>query len=412
MPSLRALSLIGAAYAYNRTVSYTGQRVLNCSYDNQAIVDALDNKLGLDIWDIGNGEVVIRVTPEQRPLVEETLSCQVMIADLERHVATMEFVERKAAAPKDFFSAYHTYDELIAFYKEKLSEYPNLMKMKAIGKSGQGNDMHAIVLTAAKTPQPRFYFQCQIHAREWISGITCAYVLEHLLSKYGKDDAVTRILDEAELHIIPFVNPDGFKYTWSNDRLWRKNRNPNTGSSCVGTDLNRNYNDHWNGGGSSNNPCSETYMGKAAASEIETQVTQNYFMSIPPVIGAIDWHSYSQLVLRPYGWTSADAPDEKRMKEIGDAISANILQVHGMRYTSQKSIQLYVTSGTANDWFYGKQATDGNQGYKAPGYTIELRDTGTYGFQLPPAQIIPQGQEIVPAVKYFLLTLLDSPIKA
>jgi len=65
---------------------------------------------------------------------------------------------------------------------------------------------------------------------------------------------------------------------------------------------------------------------------------------------------------------------------------------------------------TASDWFYGKDASDSNRGYKAAGYTIELRDTGNYGFQLPPSQIKPQGEEIVPAVKYFMLTLIDSPI--
>jgi murein tripeptide amidase MpaA len=286
------------------------------------------------------------------------------------------------------------------------------MKMKVIGKSGQGNDMHAIIITASSSPQPRFYFQCQIHAREWISGMTCAYVINYLLENHKKDDAVTRILEESELHIIPIINPDGFKYTRSNDRMWRKNRSTNTGSTCFGTDLNRNYNDHWAGGGSSTNPCSETFMGKAAASEVEVQISSKYFQSIAPVVGGIDWHSYSQLVLRPYGWTSANSPDEARLKQIGDSISASILGVHGMRFTSQKSIDLYVTTGTASDWFYGKEATAGNQGYKAAGYTIELRDTGDYGFQLPANQIIPQGEEIVPAVKYFMLTLIDEPIQA
>lgn len=52
---LRALSFAGVAFAYNRTVSYTGQQVLSCKFDNQTIVDALDNKLGLDIWDLKNG---------------------------------------------------------------------------------------------------------------------------------------------------------------------------------------------------------------------------------------------------------------------------------------------------------------------------------------------------------------------
>ena len=86
------------------------------------------------------------------------------------------------------------------------------------------------------------------------------------------------------------------QYSWDGDRLWRKNRRVNSGTSCRGVDLNRNYNDHWNEarnkkknrtrhrlyaffkGGSSNNPCSETFHGAFAASEPETQVTSNYFM--------------------------------------------------------------------------------------------------------------------------------------
>ena len=62
-------------------------------------------------------------------------------------------------------------------------------------------------------------------------------------------------------------------------------------------------------------------------------------------------------------------------------------KVHGARYTSQKSIGLYPTSGTASDWFYGLEATEANRGYRAAGYTIELRDTGQYGFLLPPQQV-------------------------
>jgi len=313
-------------------------------------------------------------------------------------------------APTGFFDSYHTYDELIAYYQQLQTSFPHLLNMKVIGQSTLGNDMHAITVTASASPQQRFYFQCQIHAREWISGITCAYVLTYFLENYGRDDAVTRILTESELHLVPFVNPDGFKYTWSDDRMWRKNRNPNSGSSCIGTDLNRNYNDHWAGGGSSTNPCSDTYMGTAAASEIEVQITQDYFKSIPPVLGAIDWHSYSQLILRPYGWTQSNSPDEARLKQIGDTMSGSILAVHNQRYTSQKSIQLYVTTGTASDWFYGREAQDHNRGYKAAGYTIELRDTGNFGFQLPPNQITPQGEEIIPAVKYFMLSLIDEPI--
>ena len=67
-------------------------------------------------------------------------------------------------------------------------------------------------------------------------------------------------------------------------------------------------------------------------------------------------------------------------------MSADIVEVHGKRYTSQKSIELYLTTGTASDWFYSDQANENNQ-YRAAGYTFELRDTGTYGFELPPDEV-------------------------
>ncbi len=45
--------------------------------------------------------------------------------------------------------------------------------------------------------------------------------------------------------IMPIVNVDGYAYTWSDDRMWRKTRKPNSKSNCVGTDPNRNWAFHW-----------------------------------------------------------------------------------------------------------------------------------------------------------------------
>uniref|UniRef100_A0A1X7V284 Peptidase M14 domain-containing protein n=1 Tax=Amphimedon queenslandica TaxID=400682 RepID=A0A1X7V284_AMPQE len=163
-------------------------------------------------------------------------------------------------------------------------------------------------------------------------------------------------------------------------------------------------------GGSSDNPCSETYHGEGPASEPETQNTQNYFKDNAPIIGAIDWHSYGQLLLRPYGWTNEDAPDEEQMKRINDEMSDIIYNVLEKRYISQKSIGLYPTTGSADDWFYGEEATEANKGYRAPGITVELRDTGEYGFLLPPDQIIPTGEEVVPAVLHFAEQYYENPL--
>ena len=237
------------------------------------------------------------------------------------------------------------------------------------------------------------------------------YLVDHFTSNYGVESDVTRLLNEVELIVVPFANPDGYVYTWSTSRLWRKTRSPApTGSACRGTDMNRNYDDHWGQGGSSSNPCSDTYMGSAAGSEPETQHTSDYFSLNAPIFGAIDWHSYSQLVLRPYGWTSNNAPDEAKLKAAGDLFKTEAEKVHGFRYTSQKSVALYPTTGSASDWFYGEKASKNNGGYRAYSLTLELRDNGRYGFELPASQIIPQGQEMIPAAMKYMEYCVSNPL--
>jgi len=254
-----------------------------------------------------------------------------------------------------------------------------------------------------------------------VSGLVVLHstTFSNLVDDYNaKVDDVVNILENINLAIVPITNPDGYVYSWNTDRNWRKNRFPN-GGTCYGVDINRNYPDHWGQGGSSNLPCSDTYMGPSVASERETQNTVNYFKGFQqyaPVYAAIDWHSYSQLVLRPYGWTMNDSPDETVLKAQGDAYAAAIASTSGRNYTSQKSIQLYVTTGTASDWFYGDDATSGNKqngiSYRAAGYTVELRPLNNPpGFQLPPVEIIPTGNENYVAVKGFLQYFLANPLR-
>ncbi|KAI9291199.1 Zn-dependent exopeptidase, partial [Neoconidiobolus thromboides FSU 785] len=218
------------------------------------------------------------------------------------------------------------------------------------------------------------------------------------------DPAIKSLLDQIEIIAVPVVNPDGYAYTWSGDRLWRKNRRSVTGG--VGIDLNRNFPYGWGGAGASTSPSSETYRGPSAASEAETKAIVNYFKSQGPFLGAIDFHSYSQLILRPYGTTQTLSPHEAQHKALGEGIKQKIADVAGTSYINERSIDLYACSGTASDWFYA-----GNN-QKTYGYTIELSPdaNASNGFVLPPSRIIPVGKEITPAVIYFLQTVLAKPL--
>lgn len=429
------LAVASADFAsYRRASKYHGQKVLTCRLEDTTETGHLDqlvDEFDLDIWgSSAPGTVDIRAKDAmaQKGLMAHfNGSCHVAVDDVEATVQQWEktwelqtanqtlATGRHLLQDPNWFTNYRSYADITNWYRTFATANPTLVRyIPSIGRSSQGRDMPAVVITGATGSVPRIYMQCLIHAREWISGATCNWLINQLVEDYKAGDATARtIMNGAEIHLVPFTNPDGYEWTRSNDRLWRKSRNVNAGSTCIGTDLNRNYNDNWGRGGSSTNPCSDTYMGRAAADAPETQVTSNYFRTLAPVIGAIDWHAYSQLILRPYGWSSANSPDETRLRAIGQSMADAIRADSGRSYRNIKSIELYVTTGTTSDWFYGADATRTNGGYRAAGYTMELRPTGANpGFQLPPAEIIPSGRENYQAFKAFATDLIRNPIRA
>ncbi|KAF9124143.1 hypothetical protein BGW39_008421 [Mortierella sp. 14UC] len=320
-----------------------------------------------------------------------------------------------------WFKNYHPHDEIKDFYLQIADDYPDLVTyIPSIGQTVEGRDIFAIKLTAKEDDgnlkeKPQIWWQGLQHAREWAGGSTVQFLTHHLTSNYGKNDNVTAILRDTEFVIVPIMNVDGYDYTWNNNRLWRKNRRQN-GLGAYGVDLNRNWDDHFAEGGSSGFPWSETYHGPSAASEPEVQALQKFFSEQKRIVGAIDFHCYSQLVLRPQGWTTQLSPHEKEHKFVGDKIVSIIKNVHGKKYISEPSVALYKTTGAASDWFYGDKATAANNGRHVYSYTIELRpsDTnpgGRSGFILPPEEIIPLGEEIAQAMEFFVDYVIKNPLK-
>lgn len=142
--------------------------------------------------------------------------------------------------------------------------------------------------------------------------------------------------------------------------------------------------------GTSTDPTSVIYRGPFAGSEPEVNQTAKYILSLSGLAAGLDIHSYGQLILRNYGYTTQPCPDEARFANIGDTIAQKMNAVYGTNYVSQRSGDFYPTMGAMDDWFYLSA--------KVLGMTIELRDQGTYGFLLPPSQIIPTGQELAKGI--------------
>jgi len=391
----------------NNQVRYDGHKVLRVTVNSEKQFDTLKKiveEKGLDVWSkdsvLTMGENDIRVSNlEEEKLIKNTVSSSYILIDDVQALIDLEKNSTNVTQPNaDWFASYHRYSEFITILKEWVTLYPNIATLvPSIGKTVEGRDIPAIRITGKKSSK-RIWFNGGQHAREWIGPATVMFITHQLLTKYGKQPEVTKLVDDVEFIIVPMVNADGYEYSQTTERLWRKNRKRNSDGS-FGVDLNRNWDDHWGGAGSSSNPRSETYHGTGPFSEPETTALSNYLSSfLPSVLGAIDFHSYSQLVLRPYGWTNNLSPDEKELKILGDEVRDSIYSVHKISYVSERSIDLYITTGSASDWFY-------QEGIWAS-YTIELRDTGRYGFLLPPSQIIPTGQEIFESMIFFVSHVL------
>jgi len=290
-----------------------------------------------------------------------------------------------------WFSEYHTYAELKTWYQQNAATYGATF-IPSIGKSHQGRDLFAIVFgTAGK---PGIYLQGLQHAREWVGGSSVNYLTWYFLTQDRS------FLPNYQFIIVPVVNPDGYEYSWTTDRLWRKNRRSNGAS--FGVDTNRNWNSHWGQGGSSSNPASDTYMGPSVASEPEVQAIVKFFLTYTNIIAAFDIHSYSQLILRPYGWKTGSSEHEAQHFEAGSIIQSEIRAVDGKFFENIHSIDLYITTGTSSDWYYDEEVKT-KFGHRIYAFTLELRPTTAVpGFNLPPDQIIPSGEELVPAFRQFI----------
>ncbi|KAL1919544.1 uncharacterized protein VTP21DRAFT_2237 [Calcarisporiella thermophila] len=410
-----------------KQVSYKGHQVLTFNIRNQTELDELTKvieKYSLDEWTEPRiGSVDVRVQPEFNAAVRSAIRSpmKVKILDLDaailrsksqaegRAAAAGEavFKAATAVAPPNpsFFDNYHTYEELAQFVKKLNSDHGNITEVVSAGKSHEGRDMVGLRIKG-KDPKKVFIFHGAQHAREWISPASSTAVTTYLMNAfaglYGKDETITQLVDNFDIYAIPVMNPDGYKYTWGADRMWRKNRQPNSNSRCIGTDNNRNWDTDFGGPGASNNPCQETYHGPSAFSSPEAKNMAEFIKSKKAYV-YIDFHAYSQLWMWSYGYScNKVAPNDRKLRECGNRAVQALQAVHGKSFQAGPICStIYQASGSSVDW-----ATDTG---KVPfSYTVELRDKGEQGFLLPPGQIRPSGEEMLAAVIEMLKCVMAS----
>lgn len=238
--------------------------------------------------------------------------------------------------------------EVEQFMQTASGLFPELTKLIEIGKSLEGRSIWALKISdnpgVRENDEPTVLFNSMHHAREVMTPEVSMDVIEYLLSNYENDSRVKNWVDRNEIWVVPMLNVDGNNQVWQGKNLWRKNTRDG-----HGVDLNRNYPFGWNScNGSSGRTSDDDYRGPEPASEPETRALMNLVAEIKPVFD-ISYHSYSELVLYPYGCRNSSGASNAAMETIGDELGSLL----GYRAGTPWEI-LYEADGSDIDWMLGE----------------------------------------------------------
>ncbi|MBY0518699.1 MAG: zinc carboxypeptidase [Bacteriovoracaceae bacterium] len=230
--------------------------------------------------------------------------------------------------------------------QELAAKYPDLTQLRKVGESLEKRPIWAIKISdnpsVRETSEPTLLFNGMHHAREVMTPEVAMDIADYLLSNYNSDAKVRAWVESNEIWVMPMFNVDGNNRMWSQDSMWRKNARGN-----FGVDLNRNYPSNWNAcNGSSGSTWSQTYRGTGPASEPETNVMMNFVSEIRPVFN-ISYHSYSELVLYPFGCRPMRTQTAAVVESIGKEMGRLMNYTPGTPWET-----LYNADGGDIDWMY------------------------------------------------------------
>lgn len=323
---------------------------------------------GAAIDEVQSDAVVITATAREATAVER----------LGYEVEPLDLFEANVLPPG--YAGYHDFAEMTQAVNQIVADHPTIASQQVIGQSYEGRNIVAVKISdnvGTDESEPEVMFTSSQHAREILTVEMALYIMNQLTDGYGADSRVTGLVDSREIWVVPNVNPDGSEYdkTSTGFRSWRKNRQPNAGTSAVGTDLNRNWDYLWGCcGGSSGTASSQTYRGSSPESAPEVGVVADFVRTrvvggVQQITAHIDWHTYGELILFPYGYTYADtgpgldATDRQAFEALGNHMG----QTNG--YTVEQASDLYITDGTIDDWMWGVHGIFS--------YTFEMYPTGS-----------------------------------
>jgi len=323
-----------------RPLTRNGNTVIKVSYTQAEQINQL-NEIGMDVWMVTPHHVLGQVNDEVFQRLQDSRLGFELISP-----------ERGVSAANTFDPQYHTYDKMLAKLRAVTQRHSQIASLHDIGDTweksqGKANrDLWAVHISGKgnASQKPGIVFLGNHHARELVTVEIPLLLIDLLTENYGKDPDITRLLDTRDIWIVPMVNPDGHALA-AQGQNWRKNTHEH--GRHRGTDLNRNYGHQWGGAGASTSPSSDTYRGEAPFSEPETQAVRDFIKARPNLKVMMSYHSFSNLILWPWGYTKQRVPNPKLI-EIGQRLG----QMTG--YRPQQAADLYVASGITDDYTFGE----------------------------------------------------------
>uniref|UniRef100_A0A8B9TJN9 Carboxypeptidase A2 n=1 Tax=Anas platyrhynchos TaxID=8839 RepID=A0A8B9TJN9_ANAPL len=298
--------------------------------------------------------------------IEYSILIEDLQAVLDREKQEMVASQQMERSSTFNYGIYHSLSSIYEELDNLASEYSNIVSKLQIGQSYEKRPLYVLKFSTGGSNRPAIWLDAGIHSREWVTQASAMWIAKKLASDYGNDPSITSLLDKMDLCVF-FQN-----------RMWRKTRSKHAGSLCIGVDPNRN----WDAGFWSSNPCSDSYRGPSANSEVEVKSVVDFIKNHGNVVAFLTLHSYSQLLMYPYGYKCTQPADYAELVRLNDLL----LSLHGTTFTvGSICTTIYQASGGSIDWSY-------DYGIKYS-FAFELRDTGRYGFLLPASQIIPTAEE-------------------
>lgn len=395
-----------AAVAFSAKVRYDNYKVYRftpTTEDHVKVLLELENQ-GVSFWhgpskDIGKPSDVMFPPHLQGQLLEGVIASGIKVEEYIEDIQKLiddEVVTNLHANGELDWTSYHLLEDIYSWLDAQAAAHSSIASTFVLGQTFEGRDLKAIKISKSGETKPAIFLDSNIHAREWITSAVSTYLINELLN--SNDPRIQSWTEDFDWYVLPVFNPDGFSYTHTNERMWRKTRS-NTSSplGCKGADPNRNFDYFWFTGGSSSNPCSDTHAGPRAFSEPETFAMSQFIDTIAHRMPFyISLHSYGQWILIPHGHNNNRIPQYNTYMRIGNAASQAHRRRNGTIFTPGNVVDLlYVASGESFDWVKGKHNTNLT-------YIYELRDQGRYGFILPPSQIIDSAIEFMDGLQVII----------